>query len=47
MPGIRHSQLVELQQQIFTQRHDFSGQHIRTKADVAQQLTEAISKGDR
>ncbi|MCC3735372.1 site-specific integrase [Rouxiella badensis] len=38
------SQLVELQQQIFTQRHDFSKQHIRTKADIAQQLTEAVGK---
>ncbi|WP_455820084.1 tyrosine-type recombinase/integrase [Pseudomonas cerasi] len=38
------SQLVELQQQIFTQRHDFSKQHIRTKDDIAQQLTEAIGK---
>lgn len=38
------SQLVELQQQIFTQRHDFSRQHIRTKGDIAQQLTEAVGK---
>lgn len=38
------SQLVELQQQIFTQRHDFSKQHIRTKDNIAQQLTEAVGK---
>jgi len=38
------SQLVELQQQIFTQRHDFSKQHIRTKDDITQQLTEAVGK---
>lgn len=38
------SQLVELQQQIFTQRHDFSKQHIRTKDDIAQQLAEAEGK---
>ncbi|MBU3895398.1 site-specific integrase [Serratia rubidaea] len=38
------SQLVELQQQIFTQRHDFSKQHIRTKDNIAQQMAEAVGK---
>jgi hypothetical protein len=38
------SQLVELQQQIFTHRHDFSKQHIRTKDNIAQQMSEAVGK---
>ena len=38
------AQLVELQQQIFTQRHDFSRLHIRSKEDVANQLADATGK---
>ncbi|HBJ6092522.1 TPA: site-specific integrase, partial [Escherichia coli] len=38
------SQLIELQQQIFTQRHDYTKSHIRTKDEISQQLTEAVGK---